>query len=140
MSWRGFEGAVEAARLRHDAVVAPETHVYFDHYQTDDRDNEPLAIGGYTSLENVYNFEPIPEGLASELAHHILGSQGQLWTEYIPTPDHVEYMAFPRLCALAEVLWSPRDQRGDFERFNARLQVHLQRLDMRRVNYHRIDT
>jgi hexosaminidase len=140
MSWRGFEGAVEAARLGHDAVVAPESHVYFDHYQTNDRDNEPLAIGGYTSLEKVYNFEPIPERLASELAYHIMGSQCQLWTEYIPTSDHVEYMAFPRLCALAEVLWSPRDQRDDFERFKTRLKLHLQRLDMRHVKYHQLDT
>jgi hexosaminidase len=114
--------------------MAPNSHTYFDHYQSEDRAGEPLAIGGFLPLEKVHGYEPIPPQLTADEAQHVLGAQGQLWTEYMKTPEHVEYMAFPRLCALAEVVWSPRDGR-DFAEFSQRLASHLARLDALMVNY-----
>ncbi len=133
MSWRGTEGGVEAAKAGHDVVMSPGSHCYFDHYQGDPA-NEPLAIGGYTTLQKVYSYEPIPEGLSAEQAKHILGAQGNVWTEYILTPEQVEYMAVPRMLALAEVLWTPKEKRneGDFLR---RLEAELPKLDAMNVNY-----
>lgn len=132
MDWIG--GAIEAAREGHDVVMSPTTSCYLDFYQTEDRTTEPHASGGFLPLDKVYSFEPIPAGLPSDLEHHVLGAQGNIWTEYIPSLKHVEYMAYPRGCALAEVAWSPRAGRnwGDFTR---RLQVHLKRLDELGVNY-----
>lgn len=134
MSWRGVRGGVAAVSAGHDVVMAPNTFTYFDYYQAEDRDAEPLAIGGYIPLEGAYAFEPVCEGIAPEQAHHVLGGQGQLWTEYIATPEHVEYMAFPRLCALAEAVWTPAERR-DYADFLARLAVHLRRLDGLNVHY-----
>ena len=134
MSWRGVQGGVAAATSGHDVVMAPNTYTYFDYYQSADRDAEPLAIGGFLPLEGVYAFEPVCEGIDEVHAHHVLGGQGQLWTEYIPTPEHVEYMAFPRLCALAEAVWTPAEGRN-YADFLARLAVHLQRLDGLNVHY-----
>jgi hexosaminidase len=134
MSWRGEEGGIAAAKAHHDVVMAPNAHTYFDHYQSEDRTSEPLAIGGFLPLEKVYGYEPIPPQLKADEATHVLGAQGQLWTEYMKTPQHVEYMAFPRLCALAEVVWSPREGR-DFAEFTQRLATHLARLDALNVNY-----
>jgi hexosaminidase len=134
MSWRGTKGAVEAARAGHDVIMAPGSHTYFDHYQSQDRSREPLAIGGYLPLDTVYLFEPVPPELDSLQAGHVLGAQAQLWTEYITTPKQAEYMAYPRLAALAEVLWSARDRR-DLQDFHARLSHHLLRLDALDVNY-----
>jgi hexosaminidase len=134
MSWRGTKGAVEAARAGHDVIMAPGSHTYFDHYQSQDRSREPLAIGGYLPLDTVYRFEPVPPELDSLQAGHVLGAQAQLWTEYITTPKQAEYMAYPRLAALAEVLWSARDRR-DLQDFHARLSHHLLRLDALDVNY-----
>jgi hexosaminidase len=138
MSWRGVDGGIAAARAGHDVVMTPNTHTYYDHYQSDDTDAEPLAIGGLLSLEKVCGYEPIPEGLSPDQARHILGVQGQLWTEYVPTPRHVEYMAFPRLCALAEVGWSTPDARQDGS-FHKRLHRHLKRLDLLGVKYRPLD-
>ncbi len=135
MSWRGIQGGVAAVSAGHDVVMAPNSHTYFDYYQSADRDTEPLAIGGFLPLEGVYAFEPVCEGIDTEHAHHVLGGQGQIWTEYIATPEHVEYMAFPRLCALAEAVWTPAEGR-DYADFLARLAVHLQRLDGLHVHYH----
>jgi len=134
MSWRGTKGGIEAARARHDVVMTPTSHTYFDYYQSKDRDKEPLAMGGFLPLDAVYAYEPIPEGLEPQFATHVLGAQGQLWTEYMPTPKQVEYMAFPRLSALSEVVWSPRDRKnyGDFQK---RLGPHLDRLRILDVNY-----
>jgi hexosaminidase len=132
MSWRGTEGGIAAARSGHDAVMSPGSHCYFDHYQGDPA-NEPLAIGGYTSLQKVYSYEPIPNGLNAQEAEHILGAQGNIWTEYIGTPEHVEYMAAPRLLALAEVLWTPKEKR-DETGFIRRLEAEFPRLDSLHIN------
>ncbi|HLB82461.1 MAG TPA: beta-N-acetylhexosaminidase [Gemmatimonadales bacterium] len=134
MSWRGVDGGIIAARAGHDVVMAPGSHTYFDHYPTADTANEPLAIGGYLPLDTVYAYEPIPAALAASEAHHVLGAQGQVWTEYIPDPKRVEYMAFPRACALAEVLWTPREEK-DYTDFQRRLAAHLARLTVLDVNY-----
>ncbi len=134
MSWRGQEGGIHAAKAGHDVVMAPQSHVYFDHYQSEQNESEPLAIGGFTSLEKVYSFEPIPSELSATEAKHILGAQAQLWTEYIPNPDHAEYMLFPRLCALAEVVWTAKEQK-DYQDFSARLTGWLERLRLLKINY-----
>ena len=138
MSWRGEAGGIEAARSGHDVIMSPGEYVYLDHYQSAHRENEPRAIGGCTTLRRVYDYEPVPAALNSEEAKHVLGSQGQLWTEFIPTPAQLEYMAFPRLCALAEVLWLPAEMK-DFESFWRRLLEDLPRLSERGVNYRRLD-
>jgi hexosaminidase len=132
MAWRNAEKGVEAALSGHDVVMTPGTHCYFDHYQG--KENEPKAIGGFTPLEKVYSFEPIPENLPAALTHHVLGAQGNVWTEYMPNTNHIEYMVFPRLCALSEVLWSPREPRV-YPEFLRRLGVHAKRLDRLGVNY-----
>lgn len=136
LSWRGIQGGIEAARLGHDVIMVPNKDTYFDYYQHEDHSIQPLAIGGLTTLEKAYAFEPIPAELTAEQARHVLGSQGQLWSEYIPTREHLDCMAFPRLCALAEVLWSPKDQR-DWVDFQRRLPTHLTRLDALGVAYFR---
>lgn len=138
MSWRGKEGGIRAANMGHDVVMAPTSHTYFDYYQSQYTDQEPVAIGGFLPLETVYQFEPIPEEIAPERRHHVLGAQGQLWSEYIPNPKHMEYMAFPRASALAEVVWSPADSKN-YEDFLRRLRVHLVRLQHLDVNYRRLD-
>lgn len=138
MSWRGMAGGIDAAKQGHDVVMAPGSHTYFDHYQSQNQASEPLAIGGFTNVEKVYGFEPVPEALTPAQAKHILGAQSQLWTEYIPTPRQLEYMAYPRLTALSEVVWSARSRR-DYGNFMQRLPVHLQRLDALDVNYRRLD-
>ena len=119
MSWRGEEGGVAAARAGHDVVMTPNKHVYFDYYQGGPQ-AEPLAIGGMLPLEKVYEYEPVPKELTEAEAAHVLGAQGNLWTEYMPTFRHVEYMTLPRAAALAEVAWSPRESR-DLAGFKARL-------------------
>ncbi|MCY7351357.1 MAG: beta-N-acetylhexosaminidase [Cytophagaceae bacterium] len=133
MSWRGIEGGIAAARQNHDAVMTPGSHVYLDHYQTDPQ-NEPLAIGGYTPLAKIYGYEPIPASLKPAEAKHILGTQANVWTEYIKSSDHVEYMVFPRACALAEVAWSLKEC-CTYADFVARLNTHFKRLDYLKVKY-----
>lgn len=133
MSWRGMEGGIAAARLRHDVIMTPGSHCYFDHYQSRS-DDEPIAIGGFTPLEKVYAFEPTPSELTADEAQHILGAQGNVWTEYILDEKHVEYMTYPRAIALAEVLWSSADAR-DFDDFADRLARHTARLDRLGVKY-----
>jgi len=134
MSWRGVEGGIAAAREGHDVVMAPTSHTYFDYYQSKDQPGEQLAIGGYVPIETVYGYEPVPADLEPQFAKHILGAQGQLWTEYMKTPKHVEYMAYPRACALAEVVWTPATARN-YTDFTTRLAAHLQRLAILDVNY-----
>jgi hexosaminidase len=126
MSWRGIEGGIEAAKAGHDVVMTPTAYCYLDYYQSDHPD-EPLAIGGLIPLEKIYHYEPIPEELNADEAKYILGAQVNLWTEYIPTQEKLEYMTFPRLSALAEVVWSKKDR--DFEHFITRLLPHLGRLE-----------
>jgi hexosaminidase len=137
MSWRGEKGGVAAAKAGHDVVMAPTDYTYFDYYQSKDVDKEPLAIGGYIPLEVVYNYEPVPKEIPPEYAKHVLGAQGQLWTEYMPTPKQVEYMAFPRLTALAEVTWTQRESK-DYREFLERLSTHLKRLGIFDVNYREV--
>ena len=133
MSWRGEEGGIAAAQAGHDVVMAPEQQTYLD-YGQGPPESEPLCIGGQLSLEKAYAFEPIPAALNAEQAQHILGGQGQLWTEYMPRPEHVEYMAYPRACALAERLWSDEKTR-DFADFQTRLTPHLRLLDRLQIGY-----
>jgi hexosaminidase len=135
MSWRGFDGGIAAAMQGHDVIMTPTSHCYFDYYQARPA-FEPEAIGGLTTLREVYSFEPVPGELAPERRHHILGAQGNLWTEFIPAPEKAEYMAVPRLCALAEVVWSPPARRS-WPSFRRRLTVHEERLNALRVNYSR---
>jgi hexosaminidase len=134
MDWIG--GAMQAATNGHDVVMTPTKYCYLDYYQSIDPAAEPPGTGGFIPLERVYSFEPIPNGLAAEFQSHILGGQCNLWTEYIPSLADVEFMAFPRLCALAEVDWSPKAAR-DWNSFRQRMQVHEQRLDELGVNYRR---
>jgi hexosaminidase len=134
MSWRGVEGGIDAATNGADTIICPVTPCYLDRYQVDSP-GEPLAFEGLNTLADVYAFDPVPGALPPEAAHHVLGTQFLLWTEYMPNPAHVEYMAFPRGVALAEVAWSSPDR--DFADFQRRLAAHLPRLDALDVNYHR---
>jgi len=133
MSWRGVAGGIQAARESHDVIMSPTSHCYFDFYQGNPK-YEPKAIGGFLTLEKVYSFEPTPEALTKEEAKFILGAQGNVWTEYIPTTEQAEYMALPRMSALAEVVWSPKSVR-DYELFLHRMKTHYLRLDAMGVNY-----
>ncbi|MBU2650804.1 MAG: GH92 family glycosyl hydrolase [Bacteroidetes bacterium] len=132
MSWRGVSGGIEAAQQGHDVVMSPTSHCYFDYYQGDPS-QEPKAIGGFTPLEKVYGFDPVPAALNEEEANFILGGQGNLWTEYIPTWSHLEYMALPRMSALSEVLWTS-SKRRDYDSFLERLGYLFDRLDA--MGYH----
>jgi hexosaminidase len=138
MSWRGTAGGIAAAREGHDVVMAPTSHTYLDYYQSRDRDREPRAFGGFLPLDTVYAYEPVPAELTPEQARRVLGAQGQHWSEYMLTPRHVEYMAFPRLSALAEVVWTPAP-RKDFADFRQRLVVHMARLAALGVNARPLD-
>lgn len=139
MSWRGEEGGIAAARAGHDVVIGPEEFVYLDWYQAPSGSGEPLAIhpDRYTDVAKTYAYEPVPAALTGAERAHVLGSQGQLWTEYVPTPEHAEYMLFPRLCAVAEVVWSTAER--DFAEFERRLREHLRRLDALQVSYRPLD-
>ncbi|NGP88369.1 beta-N-acetylhexosaminidase [Fodinibius halophilus] len=132
MSWRGIEGGIKSAKQKHNVIMTPTSHVYLDYYQADE-ETEPLAIGGFISLEKIYNFDPVPEELNAEEAQYILGAQGNIWSEYMHSGDKVEYMAYPRASALSEVVWSPHNKRNwtDFWR---RMQVHFDRFDVMGVN------
>ena len=116
MSWRGMEGGIQAAQQHHDVIMTPSSHVYFDHYQSTDTDLEPLAIGGFSSLERVYSFEPVPDILKEEEKKNIIGAQANLWREYIPTYSHALYMTLPRLAALSEVQWTSKEKK-DYQSF-----------------------
>lgn len=125
MSWRGEVGGIEAARQGHDVIMTPNTYLYFDYYQSRDIAKEPESIGGFLPLERVYGYEPLPAELTAEEARHIVGVQANIWTEYIPTFRQLQYMALPRMAALAEVQWaSPEKEYGDFCRRTARLIEH----------------
>jgi hexosaminidase len=134
MDWIG--GAKEAAETGHDVVMTPTAYCYFDFYQSSNHLTEPKAAawGGPLTLNKMYAFEPMPTNLPPELQLHILGAQGNLWTEQIPNLKHAEYMTFPRVCALAEVTWSAKDAR-DWDDFLRRLQIQAQRFDELNINY-----
>ncbi len=116
MSWRGTSGGLKAAKMGHDAIMTPNSFFYLDYYQTEDRTNEPLAIGGNLPVEKCYSYEPYAEGMTDEEKAHILGVQANLWTEYIGTNEHLEYMLLPRMAALSEVQWCQPENKS-WERF-----------------------
>ncbi|MEV8600132.1 beta-N-acetylhexosaminidase [Streptomyces griseoviridis] len=135
-SWRGYAGGIAAARAGHDVVMCPEQHVYLDHRQDAGAD-EPVPIGYVRTLEDVYRFEPVPPQLTPEEARHVLGTQANLWTEVMENPARVDYQAFPRLAAFAEVAWStlPEPADRDFAGFEGRMAAHYRRLDALGVGY-----
>ncbi len=133
MSWRGMDGGIAAARQNHFVVMSPGSHCYFDHYQGIP-ETEPLAIGGFTPLDKTYSYEPTPAGLNETEASYIMGAQGNVWTEYINSTEQVEYMAMPRMSALAEVLWSKKENRN-YAYYIQRLLPHLKLLDQRNIHY-----
>jgi hexosaminidase len=136
MSWRGEEGGIEAATAGHDVVMAPQAWLYFDWPYSEDP-TEPLGIHGATSVEKVYMYDPVSAAIPPEQRHHVLGAQCQLWTEYVATPEHAEYMYFPRLSAFAEAAWMTETagQPKSFAEFEPRLERHLNRLAALGVNY-----
>ncbi|MGB5243420.1 MAG: beta-N-acetylhexosaminidase [Lutimonas sp.] len=137
MSWRGEEGGIEAAKQGHKVIMTPGAYCYFDYYQIDgeEQKNEPLTGSKrVTTVEKVYSYEPTPESLSETEARYILGAQGNVWTEYMPTFEHVEYMILPRMTALSEVLWSEKKDRN-WEDFLKRLQVLTQRFDAKGYRY-----
>ena len=133
-SWRGMEGGIKAANAGHEVIMSPTSHTYFDYYQSEDKNNEPLAIGGYLPMEKVYEFEPIPKKINDNKRHLILGGQANLWTEYITTTQQIEYMLMPRICALSEAIWSPSDKKN-YTYFIKRLNHHLKRLKRQKLNF-----
>jgi len=132
MSWRGEKGGITATKAGNKAIMTPTSHLYFDYYQA--KSGEPIAIGGLIDLEKVYSYEPVPKGLDINQASRIMGAQGNIWTEYIKTPDKVEYMAVPRMTALSEVVWSKRKPR-DFNEFKKRLNFYRYFLDLKNISY-----
>lgn len=124
MSWRGEAAGFKSARMGHDVIMTPGSYMYFDFYQADPR-YQPVAIGGYTPIRKVYSYNPIPQdSLTAEEAKHFLGVQANTWTEYIPTPEHLEYMMFPRALAVAEIGWTPQEKR-DWQDFKPRVNAHI---------------
>ena len=134
MSWRGTEGGIEAARKGHDVIMAPSSHLYFDYYQSEDIASEPECIGGYLPVERVYEFQPLPQELTPEQQKHIIGVQANIWTEYIASFHHVQYMAMPRMDALTELQWNNPQER-DFETFVERCRKMAQLYDLYHYNY-----
>lgn len=134
MSWRGEKGGIHAAKMNHHVIMTPTQFCYFDFYQTKDRENEPLAIGGNTTVENVYSYEPTPKELTFEESKYILGAQGNVWSEYMSTSKQVEYMVLPRITALSEVVWSEKKHKN-WNDFKNRLQQIYKIYDIKKLNY-----
>ena len=134
MSWRGEDGGIAAAKSKHNAIMTPGTPVYFDHAQSKNEDS--LTIGGYNSLKMVYDFEPVPNILSNEEAKYILGGQANMWTEYMDNEKKVEYMLFPRMSALAEVLWSPKSIRN-WAHFETKIPGIFEKYDFWNINFSR---
>lgn len=134
MSWRGESGGIAAAKQHHDVVMTPNSYLYFDYYQSLDKANEPIAIGGYLPLETVYSYEPMPKELTADEARHIIGVQANIWTEYMPTFKQMQYMALPRLAALSEVQWS-QPALKDYNSFTNRLTEFTHMYDHLGYNY-----
>ena len=134
MSWRGTEGGIAAAQKGHDVIMAPCSHLYFDYYQSEDIASEPECIGGYLPVERVYEFQPLPEELTPEQQQHIIGVQANIWTEYIASFRHVQYMAMPRMDALTELQWNNPHER-DFEAFVERCRKMAQLYDLYHYTY-----
>ena len=134
MSWRGEKGGIEAAKSNHNVIMTPGQYTYFCYYQSENHEGQPLALGGYVPLEVVYKYNPTPKELTAEEQKHVLGVQGCLWTEIIPTPEILEYMAYPRTFAIAETGWTPDNQK-DFDSFLFRLGVLSKRYDVIGIKY-----
>lgn len=134
MSWRGEKGGIEAARQKHKVIMTPTTYVYFDYAQKKNEDS--LVIGGFLPLDKVYSYNPLPKELTAEEQSYIIGAQANVWTEYMANPAKVEYMIFPRMTALSEVLWTPQESR-DWNDFTKRLESQYQRYDLWKVHYYR---
>jgi hexosaminidase len=134
MSWRGEQGGIDAAKQNHDVIMTPGGYCYLDHAQAKIEDS--LTIGGYLPVKQTYSYEPIPKDFSEAQAKHILGAQGNLWTEYIPNTKKVEYMIFPRVSALSEVLWSPAAKRN-WSDFETRLQTQYKRYTLWGANYNK---
>ncbi|MES2577073.1 MAG: beta-N-acetylhexosaminidase [Bacteroidota bacterium] len=132
MSWRGEAGGIAAAKENHQVIMTPGSHVYLDHSQT--KNEKEVTIGGFTSLEKIYSYEPIPKELNAQQAKYVLGAQGNVWTEYMTNPSKVEYMIFPRLSALSEVLWSPKENKN-WPAFQTKIETMKKRYDMWDANY-----
>ena len=135
MSWRGEEGGIEAAKQKHKVIMTPSGFVYFDHSQV--KNDDSLTIGGYLPLEKVYNYNPLPKELTEEQHKYILGAQANVWTEYMSNPAKVEYMIFPRMEALSEVLWSRQEDKNYID-FRERLNTQLKRYDLWKVKHGKI--
>ena len=137
MSWRGEQGGIDAAKQNHDVIMTPGNPVYFDHSQSENEDS--ITIGGYNPIEKVYAYEPVPKELNDEQAKHVLGSQANMWTEYMKNTSKVEYMLLPRLSALSEVLWSPKEKKNPIANgwndFTKKLMVQFKRYDFWNANY-----
>ena len=131
---RGVQGGIEAARMGHDVIMTPNTYLYFDYYQTADKDNEPEAIGGCLPVKTVYSFNPQLDALTEEEKKHIIGVQANLWTEYIPTTQQVEYMILPRMAALAEVQWTMPEKK-DYKRFTKAAARLMKMYEREGLNY-----
>ncbi len=138
MSWRGVNGGIAAAKQGHDVVMSPVAYCYFCLCQGKNRSKEPEGFGQYLPTKKVYSFEPIPGELSADQAKHVLGAQGNVWTEFIRDYPLVEYMAVPRMIALSEVVWSSKEEK-DYDNFVARLTPHLAHLDVAEVNYRKLD-
>jgi hexosaminidase len=132
MSWRGEAGGIAAAKENHQVIMSPGSHVYLDHSQT--KNDKEVTIGGFTNLEKIYDYEPIPKELNAQQAKYVLGAQGNVWTEYMENPAKVEYMIFPRLSALGEVLWSPKEIKN-WSAFQTKIETMKKRYDMWGANY-----
>jgi hexosaminidase len=135
MSWRGTKGGIKAAKMGHKVIMTPIDFCYFDHCQGKDKSQEPyVRFKHYLPLSKVYSYEPIPEELNEKEAELVLGAQANMWTNFIKHPSHVEYMTYPRLCALAELTWSAKEKK-DFQRFSEKLESHYPRMEQRHVIY-----
>lgn len=135
MSWRGVAGGIAAARMGHDVVMVPNSHLYLDYYQNNP-EVEPKSIGGFITVKKVYSFDPIPESFTTEEAKHILGVQGNLWCEFVPTFSHVEYMTLPRMSAVSEIGWSQKENKN-YDDFIHRLIVQQLRFKAMGANSHK---
>lgn len=135
ISWRGESGGIKSAKMGHDVIMTPVDYCYFDYYQNPDKELEPLAFNGLITLSKVYNYEPIPAELTEEEGKYVLGAQGNMWSEWMPTSDLVEYRALPRMTALSEVLWSPKESRDEADFMN-RLEPFLSWLTVDGYNFH----
>jgi hexosaminidase len=134
-SWHKPNPALEAARNGHKIIFSPASLCYFDHYQTLLQDSiEPPAIGGCTPVDSLYIKNPMTSDLPEDLRQHIWGAQGNVWTEYMPTPNHVEHMVMPRMAALAEVLWSKKEHQN-FDDFKRRFRFFADWLEKNDINY-----